>query len=435
MLGETHSNNRTYFDSFLGYNFLYMKNSSMFIKNFSTFFSGALIAQLVGFLLSPVLSRLYAPEDFAYFTVFTQIMMILTIFGGRGLLLMIPESDEEKDANITFQLVLIASIILSALIVGFSIKYASSIEFFSELWPYVAVGLVLFNLRGAYHYFSLSSMKLSSNSKSRIAESLVGSSSNVTFGFFGAGFTGLLISNFLGQFTFLAILKIKLNMFKHDSLKLYSKFEYKEFWSKKILKSFFQSLSHLIEGIFLLSFSLLISKQGSILQLGFFSFFLKVVNTPFFLMSEYLSQMALKRLVDLNSHEDKFSFYMKLSALLGGISLFSIIIIYFFGEEIFKFIFGEQWRDSGTIAKFYILGVMATFFIRSLQYVPNIYGKHWIYTTFSLFTFGLPVFVLYLAPVFQYEFIDSLKILSAVLLILAILYFVVNLIMLNSRKD
>ena len=49
-----------------------IKNSG-FAKNFSIVFSGAIIAQLIGFALAPVLSRIYDPTLYGIFGVFASI--------------------------------------------------------------------------------------------------------------------------------------------------------------------------------------------------------------------------------------------------------------------------------------------------------------------------------------------------------------------------
>ena len=59
--------------------------------------SGTTIAQLVGILITPVLTRLYAPEAFGTLALFTSITSILGVIACMRyeLAIMLPESDEE----------------------------------------------------------------------------------------------------------------------------------------------------------------------------------------------------------------------------------------------------------------------------------------------------------------------------------------------------
>lgn len=53
--------------------------SSEFIRNFLTLFSGSTISQFIPILISPIISRLFTPEDFGRLAIF---MAISTFVGG-----------------------------------------------------------------------------------------------------------------------------------------------------------------------------------------------------------------------------------------------------------------------------------------------------------------------------------------------------------------
>ena len=75
--------------------------------------SGTTIAQLIGILASPILTRLYAPEAFGALALFTSITSILGVIAclRYELAIMLPESDEDA-AN------LLGVSLLSALLIA-----------------------------------------------------------------------------------------------------------------------------------------------------------------------------------------------------------------------------------------------------------------------------------------------------------------------------
>ncbi len=70
---------------------------SDFAKNIFKLMSGTIIAQLIPILLTPILSRLYSPEDFGIYSLFTSTCSILMIIatGRLQLAIMLPKEDKE----------------------------------------------------------------------------------------------------------------------------------------------------------------------------------------------------------------------------------------------------------------------------------------------------------------------------------------------------
>ena len=61
-----------------------IKNRSEFEKNVVKLISGTAVAQIISVLISPILTRLYTPEEFGIFTIIVSIYaMLALITGGR----------------------------------------------------------------------------------------------------------------------------------------------------------------------------------------------------------------------------------------------------------------------------------------------------------------------------------------------------------------
>jgi O-antigen/teichoic acid export membrane protein len=86
-----------------------LKPKSEFSRNVLTLMTGMMIAQAIPIAISPILTRIYTPEDFGLLALFLAIFSILSIIatGRYELAIMSPESDDEAK-DIVFLSILVA---------------------------------------------------------------------------------------------------------------------------------------------------------------------------------------------------------------------------------------------------------------------------------------------------------------------------------------
>ena len=92
-----------------------IKPQSEFSQNVLTLMTGSTLSQSIPIAISPILTRIYTPEDFGVYAIFLAIVTILgTIISGRyELAIMLPKKDE--DAINIFALGLVITICLTVL--------------------------------------------------------------------------------------------------------------------------------------------------------------------------------------------------------------------------------------------------------------------------------------------------------------------------------
>ncbi|MBK9321222.1 MAG: oligosaccharide flippase family protein [Bacteroidetes bacterium] len=75
---------------------LFSKRSG-FVKNVTTLVTGTAIAQFINILSTPLLTRIYSPEEFAVFQIFYSIAAIFSVIATLRyeLAIMAPENEEE----------------------------------------------------------------------------------------------------------------------------------------------------------------------------------------------------------------------------------------------------------------------------------------------------------------------------------------------------
>ena len=115
-----------------------LKPKSEFNKNVITLMTGTTIAQAIPIAISPILTRLYTPQDFGVFAFF---LAITAIFGSIAnaryeLAIMLPKKDE--DAINIFALGFIISTIISFLILVLVVLFN---EYFVKLLGKKEIGI------------------------------------------------------------------------------------------------------------------------------------------------------------------------------------------------------------------------------------------------------------------------------------------------------
>jgi O-antigen/teichoic acid export membrane protein len=121
--------------------------------------SGTVIAQVIGIITTPIISRLYSPADFGVLGLFTATLSILALAGGFRYELALPLPEDDKDAAnlFVFFLVLLSVTSLCFLILFFLFGNVILSFFHIEtLEPYVFLFIIGFfgvSLYGALTYW------------------------------------------------------------------------------------------------------------------------------------------------------------------------------------------------------------------------------------------------------------------------------------------
>ena len=100
--------------------------SSSSTRNVGKLLSANILAQVIGFIIYPILTRMYAPEDFGLFNLFTSIAGVLTIITTAEFqyAIVLPKEEEKARALVHFSMILLVG---TSLLIGFTIPFAQPI--------------------------------------------------------------------------------------------------------------------------------------------------------------------------------------------------------------------------------------------------------------------------------------------------------------------
>jgi len=110
----------------------------------------------------------------------------------------------------------------------------------------------------------------------------------------------------------------------------------------------------------------LLNKFSGQASVGLYNMNNRILGLPILVVSSAVGDVFRQRAAsDYNEYGNCRSIFLKTSRTLFFLSVIPFLIIVFFGEDIFAFVFGEGWRSAGIYAQ--ILGIM--YFLNTGYYV------------------------------------------------------------------
>lgn len=346
-----------------------LRPKSEFSRNVLTLMTGTTIAQGIPIAISPILTRIYTPEDFGVFALFVAMASIFgSIASGRyELAIMLPKKDEDA-LNIValgFMIISAISLILVLVVVLFNDYFTKLIK--SEemsLWLYfVPVAVFFIGLFNLLSYFNIRKKNYKDIANATIIKSIILAIIQLTVGFMKQGSSGLIsgqvISNMFANIRLLKnIVKDKILLSKINRVKIIALGKrYKDFPKFSMWAVLVNTLSHHLTNIFISAFY-------SVATLGFYALVQRVLGVPSALIGGSIGQVFFQQATKEKQQTGKaiktFNSTVKKLVII-GLPFFGIL--FFIIEDLFAFVFSEDWRIAGVYAQI----VIPLFFIRFIS--------------------------------------------------------------------
>lgn len=350
-----------------------------FLRSVSILFTGTVIAQLISYLASPIISRQYLPEETAYLGLFLRITALGAAIATARLELAFPLEKQKHHAfgiyRFSMRFSLTLSIFALILVLIFSgIDYGSSQNFFFLLsLPFGIFLTAIFNQGASW---SLRNEEYSTISRSSLFLSFFSNGLKVLFGLIRGNFLFLigatLIAYCFSIFTFLKNYLVT----KKESI-LTSKSKRTQVLIAKNSDLYTYNLPHVFMDLArdLLLASIIWNCYGKA-EYGSYDHAFRMLKLPIVFIGAAIGQVLFKKCSVL-IHEKKsvFPLVLRICFILIGLSVIPFMIISFFGPELFAFIFGEKWRLSGEMAALMVPWLLINFISSPLSHLPILLNK------------------------------------------------------------
>jgi len=358
-----------------------LKPKTEFSKNVLTLMTGTTIAQAIPIAISPILTRLYTPQDFGVLALFVAITSIFgSIANGRyELAIMLPKKDEDAINIVALGFIIVSTLsfllFLLVVILHDDILYLLNNKQI-DIWLYfIPVSVFLIGCYNILNYFNNRKKQYRNLAKTTIIKSIIAAVLQLSLGFFKVGTGGLIgsqiLSNVFANIKLLqSVIKDKILISKINKLKIVALSKrYKDFPKFSLWANLLNTLSiHLT--------NILISFVFNIKTLGFYSLVQKLLGMPSSIIGRSMSQVFFQQAIQERHQTSKsiISFKSTLKKLI-IIALPPFIFLYFYIENLFSLIFGDKWIIAGIYGKILLPFFFMNFISSPLAITMTVFEK------------------------------------------------------------
>jgi O-antigen/teichoic acid export membrane protein len=337
---------------------------------------GTTVAQAIPIIISPILTRIYSPEEFGLLILFMSIVSILSVIVSlryeRAIIQPLDDEDAISLVVISMLVTIGVSTVLTILINIFYTQIQklignNEIDILKYWVPFAVLITGFYNSLYEWHVrkkqFALSA-KIVMSKGAVTAGGQVGLGTmmfpgGLIFGYLMGIFIAffLLLKSFIKNKDFLILIFNKKQLLKN--VKKYKKMPQYSTWGA------------LADNISLQMPTLVIATLKHVSSVGIFGLTIRVLSLPANLLSQALSSVLFQKIAKLHYDDpDKIKILIiKIFLILNFIMIPFVGFIWFFGENLFAFIFGEPWREAGVMASILVFAVAIRFVVSPLSVV------------------------------------------------------------------
>lgn len=377
-------------------------------------FGGKVYVAILSLALTPVIARLFAPEDYGEFALYNTVAQNLVVVGTLSLPLAVStvkKEDLSKVFNLTVTVILFFSIVFTVGLYVFNshLDAAFSTSIFSKYWYLILIGFFTTSLVTTLTAVNIRLQRFKVNTQIGIIEGSTSKFFNLAGGWVGLNSIGLIMSDLLSKTMSLLILirRIPTNF----KLLIPQYFDVKKTFIN--LKSFpiyimpSQWVGMLNNQFIVIAVALLFSKE----QLGQIVMAVALISIPLHLLANAFQPVITERLTSLKGTVEINSFFINTTWLLiiCGTVLFASILI--FPASLFTLYLGEQWLGIKPIINVLAFYAIALLIDKSFENGFIVFNKQKQVFIFSIMELGIQ------SAIIAFAYVQGLHLVAVILLI------------------
>lgn len=351
------------------------------VRNAGKLLSANVVAQAIGILIYPVLTRMYAPESFALLSLFASIAGVLTLLATAEYqyAIVLPKQDEHARALTHVSLLLLS---MMTLLLLFSLPLSGCIaslfkapELAHYWWmmPLAVLGAGLWNILNYWYIRRRAFLRISGY---QVSQSVFSASAKIGLGLIGWLQGGLIIATVIAPLLSLLISgvlawKRQLSELLHTDRSLMRNVarEYANFPKFNLPRS-------LVNAVGLSLPVWLLTPQYGLAEVGQLSLALMAAFVPLNIIAracyQVLYQRVAERVQQAQSIRDVLWRFVGYMAALLAVGLTAV---YIFVPELVRLIFGAEWAEAARIIRALYPFILLTPICGSICFLPDVFAK------------------------------------------------------------
>jgi O-antigen/teichoic acid export membrane protein len=335
-----------------------------FARSVTVLAGGTALGQVVTVLVSPILTRLYSPEDFGVFGVYASMLGIITVVASLRYEYAVPlPEDDETAANVLalcfillVGMTLIAWFVIQAL--GRKIvAWANAPELERYLWL-LPLGMLGTGTYQVLNYWAVRKRDFSRIARTRIGRGVARAALQVGVGLVRSGPLGLLLGQLVGETAGSASLGLAAWRQDRVSFKAVSLQGMRQAGARYKRFPLFSNWADLLDALGLQVPQLLFAAFYGTEVAGWFALGQRVIAAPLNIVVDSVSQVYFGEAAQLSKNDltAMKQLFLKLTGRLALIGGLPVAVICALAPLFFTIVFGPGWGTAGRYVQ--IMGVM-----------------------------------------------------------------------------
>lgn len=359
------------------------------VRNFAKLFSANVVAQAIGLLVYPILTRIYSPEDFGLLNLFLSIGGVLTLIAVAEYHYAIVLPKEEKDAVGVFH---VGFLLLSCLVilVGVSGVFSEPISLLfkapslSSVYYLLPGYVFLMGLWNLLNYWYTRQQKFGKISIYQMSQSIISSASKIILGIQNLLRVGMVYSVVFAPLisillvvvgswrTLTPLFKFSWNNICQQAAK------YKNFPLYVMPRGLLNTLGGNLP-------TLLLTPYFGLVEIGFFGMALTLAFRPINIVCSSLYQVLYQKVTDkVNEQKEVLSLLRNFLMQIGVVTLLLFGVLYLVMPYMVSFLLGAEWGVVSDYIRIFLPWLFFVVLNTSLSFLPDVFGKQSIYLLFEI---------------------------------------------------
>lgn len=354
-----------------------------FTKNVLMITGGTVFAQGLSIVLSPVITRIYTPEDYGILTIYVAILGMINLLGALSYDSAIPIADDDEKAFsvliLCLSILLVVTVVL-ILVLNISGEYFLGLfkaEQILEYAYFIPIGFFLTGLYTVVSKWAFRKRDYRSITITKYSQSLVGNGTKISYRLVNSGSAGLILGNVLSQSAgILTLIKPHVPEFK----KLMGKVNHQELIA--LSKRYIRFPLYTAPGLFVLSVSgqlptIFMSSLYGANIVGLYGLARSITFLPMTVIGKSVQDVFYGEAANIGKTnpariKDLSNKLLKKLMILGGIPMLTLVL---FGPLLFSIVFGIDWEMAGVFARLLSIEVFFHFIFHPISTVFSIFEQ------------------------------------------------------------
>lgn len=328
--------------------------------------------------MTPVLSRLYTPADYAVFAIFTSLVAQIAVGASLRLEMALPTVVTIDEASSLARFAIRISTLISIFsFLGIGLYLIMKIDNGSSWILLLApIGILLSAIMQIFNFYSSRQKSFRLNATSRLGLSCFTGVVSILLGFTHAGSDGLILGFLAGLVAGVLILYIPLRSSIWPSCRIMPNFSDRFFIDKYRQYIAVNTPHALVDTLEVSGILFLMNKTYSASDIGSYFFAYRILKLPVALIGASVFQVFYQRISAAKASGESVQplvrGVIRRMALIGlpGFALLMAI-----SPELFAFAFGEEWRESGELASIMAPWLYFNFIASSISSVTFLFNR------------------------------------------------------------